>query len=162
MAYQIILVQYQYSIKILNYFPVSLSVFQNKIKCPKFEDFIVLKRYHFRKLIFFMSIVKFLTRNAKLFTLLNKMLFMPLKNMFTLFWSTLDTFSKQKSNTCQFAMMLLKNKQPHITAVKRWFKTQNTDTATMQCPRRGPALSMHIVNFPSQRAPILCKHTCIH
>ena len=35
-------------------------------------------------------------------------------------------------------------------------------TATMQCPRRGPALSMHIVNFPSQRAPILCKHTCIH
>ena len=23
------------------------------------------------------------------------------------------------------------------------------------------ALSMHIVNFPSKRAPILCKHTCI-
>ena len=35
------------------------------------------------------------------------------------------------------------------------------DTATMQCPRRGPALSMHIVNFSSKRAPILCKHTCI-
>ena len=102
MAYQIILVLYQYSIKILNYFPVSLSVFQNKIKCSKFENFIVLKRYHFRKFIiinFFMSIVKFLTRNAKLFTLLNKMLVMPLTNMFTLFWSTLDSFSKQKFNT---------------------------------------------------------------
>ena len=28
------------------------------------------------------------------------------------------------------------------------------DIATMQCPRRGPALSMHIVNFSSKRAPI--------
>ena len=33
--------------------------------------------------------------------------------------------------------------------------------ATMQCPRRGPALSMHIVNFPTKRAPFLCKHNCI-
>ena len=33
--------------------------------------------------------------------------------------------------------------------------------ATMQCAQRGPALSMHIVNFPSKRAPILCKFTCI-
>ena len=32
---------------------------------------------------------------------------------------------------------------------------------TMRVPKRGPALSMHIVNFPSKRAPILCKHTCI-
>ena len=35
-AFQIILVQYQYSIEILNYFSVSLSVFQKKIKGPKF------------------------------------------------------------------------------------------------------------------------------
>ena len=32
----------------------------------------------------------------------------------------------------------------------------------MQCPRREPALSMHIVNFPSKRAPFLCKRTCTH
>ena len=32
MAFQIILDQYQYSIKILNYFPVSLSVFKKKLK----------------------------------------------------------------------------------------------------------------------------------
>ena len=29
------------------------------------------------------------------------------------------------------------------------------------CRQRGPALSMHIVNFPSRRPPIQCKHTCI-
>ena len=23
-------------------------------------------------------------------------------------------------------------------------------------------IAMHIVNFPSKQAPILCKHTCIH
>ena len=50
-AFQIILVQYQYSIEILYYFSVSLSVFKNKLKCPKFDYFIVLKRYHFRKCI---------------------------------------------------------------------------------------------------------------
>ena len=50
-AFQIILVQYQYSIEILNYFSVSLSVFQKKIKGPKFEHFIVLKRFFFRKCI---------------------------------------------------------------------------------------------------------------
>ena len=33
--------------------------------------------------------------------------------------------------------------------------------ATMQCPRRRPALTMHIVNFPSWHAPILLKHSCI-
>ena len=75
MAFEIILVQYQYSIEILKYFWVSLSVFQKEIKGPKFEYFIVLKRCHFRKCIiinFFMSIVKFPTSNAKLFTLLSK------------------------------------------------------------------------------------------
>lgn len=51
MAFQIILVQYQYSIEIHNYFSVSLSVFQKKIKGPKFEYFVVLKRFHFRKYI---------------------------------------------------------------------------------------------------------------
>ena len=43
--------QYQYSIEILNYFPVSLSVFQKKFRGPKFENFIFLKIYHFRKFI---------------------------------------------------------------------------------------------------------------
>ena len=50
MAYQIILVQYQYSIEILNYFPVSLSVFQKKSEA-QYENFIFLKIYHFRKFI---------------------------------------------------------------------------------------------------------------
>ena len=32
----------------------------------------------------------------------------------------------------------------------------------VQCgSQRGPALPMHIVNFPSRCATILCKHTCI-
>ena len=33
----------------------------------------------------------------------------------------------------------------------------------VQCsvPKKTSALSMHIVNFPSKGAPILCKHTCI-
>ena len=39
---------------------------------------------------------------------------------------------------------------------KQWTPKVNLDIAT-----RGPALSMHIVNIPSKRAPILCKHTCI-
>ena len=37
MVFQIIPVQYQYSIEILHYFSVSLSVFQKKIKGSKFE-----------------------------------------------------------------------------------------------------------------------------
>ena len=49
MAFQKILVQYQYSIEILNYFPVSLSVFQKKFRGPKFENSIFLKINHFRK-----------------------------------------------------------------------------------------------------------------
>ena len=51
MAFYKILLQYQYSIEILNYFPVSLSVFQKKIRGPKFENLICLKIYHFRKFI---------------------------------------------------------------------------------------------------------------
>ena len=47
MAFQIILVLYQYSIEILNYFSVSLSVFPKVIRVPKFEYFIVLKIFHF-------------------------------------------------------------------------------------------------------------------
>ena len=33
--------------------------------------------------------------------------------------------------------------------------------AKMQYSCRGPALSMHIVNFSIKHAPISCKHTCI-
>ena len=51
MDFQIILVHYQYSIEILKYFSVSLSVFQKKIMWSKFEYFIVLKRYHFSNCI---------------------------------------------------------------------------------------------------------------
>ena len=39
-------------------------------------------------------------------------------------------------------------------------KPQN-DIGTMQCPRRGPALLMDIVNFPSKRAPIVRKDISI-
>ena len=48
--------------------------------------------------------------------------------MFTLFQSTLDSFSKQKFNTCQFAIIQSKSTQHQITADNWWFKTQNTDT----------------------------------
>ena len=43
-----------------------------------------------------------------------------------------------------------------------YFRAQCTqgDKGTMLV-WRGPALSMHIVNYPSSCAPILCKQTCI-
>ena len=52
------------------------------------------------------------------------------------------------------ACPVLKNVQIifHIICI---YQRINKNIAAMQCPR------MHIVNFPSNRAPILCIHTCI-
>ena len=49
MVFHNILVQYQCSIEVLNYFSVSLSVFQKKIRGQKFEYFIVLKKNSLRE-----------------------------------------------------------------------------------------------------------------
>ena len=69
MAFQIILVQYQYSIEILNYFSVSLSVFQKNPKAQNLSISFFSKDIPSRNAYistFFMSIVKFHTRNTKL------------------------------------------------------------------------------------------------
>ena len=47
--------------------------------------------------------------------------------------------------------------------IPKYQKFQNWNFQYYRIPKMsGPALSMHIVNFPSKRAPILYKHTCIH
>ena len=51
MAFWKILVQYQHSIEILNYFPVSLSVFQKKDRGQNLRIYFFLKIYHIRKFI---------------------------------------------------------------------------------------------------------------
>ena len=45
--------------------------------------------------------------------------------------------------------------------IKNWIRTWFYVTSLLCTHCYKPALSMHIVNFPSKRAPILCKHTCI-
>ena len=64
-----------------------------------------------------------------------------------------------------YIIIIHKNKDQkalHSFIVDIGFTLQKAMNATMQCSWRGPALSMHIVNFSSKRAPILCKFTCIH
>ena len=88
-AFQIILVQYQYSIEILNYFSVSLSVFQKKIKGPKFEHFIVLKRFLFRKCIvinFFQVNCQISYQKCQIVYIIEQNVIYALKNSLTLFW----------------------------------------------------------------------------
>ena len=82
-AFQIILVQYQYSIEILNYFSVSLSVFQKKIKGPKFEHFIVLKKFLFRKCI---VNCQSSYQKCQIVYVIEQNVIYTLKNSLTLFW----------------------------------------------------------------------------
>ena len=93
-AFQIILVQYQYSIEILNYFSVSLSVFQKKIKGPKFEHFIVLKRFLFRKCIVIKSFqvnCQISYQKCQTVYIIEQNIIYALKNSITLFWIAFQT-----------------------------------------------------------------------
>ena len=86
-AFQIILVQYQYSIEIPNYFSVSLSVFQKKkSKGPKFEHFIVLKRLLFSKC----TVINFFQGNCQISykkcLIIEQNVIYALKSSLTLFW----------------------------------------------------------------------------
>ena len=46
-----------------------------------------------------------------------------------------------------------------IPAADHTYTKYKIELNSNKAPRREPALSMHIVSFPSKRAPILCKHT---
>ena len=73
MAFQIILDQYQYSIKILNYFPVSLSVFKKKSKHRNLSiqrSLLTLNSNNFSKFA-----------SPKRFLLVSKLNFPPLNNL---------------------------------------------------------------------------------
>ena len=89
MAFQKILVQYQYSIEILNYFSVSLSVFQKKIRGQKFEYFIVLKKFHFGKCIIInCCCVNCQTsyQKCQIVYIFEQSVICALKNRLTLYW----------------------------------------------------------------------------
>ena len=86
-----IFVQYQYSIEILNYFSVSLSVFKKKkkIKGPEFEHFIVLKRFLFRKCIvinFFQVNCQISYQKCQIVYIIEKKNIYVLKISLTMFW----------------------------------------------------------------------------
>ena len=95
MAFKTILVQYQYSFEILNYFSVSLSVFQKKIKGPKFEYFIVLKRYHFRKCI----VTNFFHVNCEISHQKCQIVSIIEQNVIQILNIVLEYFSKQQFST---------------------------------------------------------------
>jgi hypothetical protein len=81
-----------------------------------------------------------------------------------IFFSTLCTLNKDGGFLKKVNTGLLTLLEAAIKVMKDFNEEiieKVSNIATMQCFRRRPALSMHIVNFPSKREPILCKHTCI-
>ena len=73
----------------------------------------------------------------------------PIGGRLPVFWCGLEKFC------CHHTM------GPTLFWIEFLTKITRDKIATIQCSQRGPVLSMHIVNFLSRHAPILCKHTCI-
>ena len=85
-AFQIILVQYQYSIEILNYFSVSISVFKKKSKAKNLYTSLL---FLFRKCIvinFFQVNCQISYQKCQFVYIIEQYVIYALKNSLTLFW----------------------------------------------------------------------------